>query len=430
MVLWNDKVLTNSCSTLYFTLSEVFYLSSRDCGISFCPRSLAEVFRWQEFRVQCNCRDRDLGNWTSQHSHINTSTFLNRIQRLAEILLTGLKWRDPLEGWKTVLASTLSQGIDRSPGMCLAVRQKRPIQRLTPCQRTLMRLASLFTVTKKSDEKKMKTIVFLGSLFYLVSNSDAKTFKMGTLVPFSGSWRGGPKMASAILIAMDKVNNDPYWLQGHNLSYVMKDSRCEAEASIISVIDLYTLEDPIVDVYIGPGCSTGCLPSAFIAAHWNIPMISWGCSATDLSDKATYPYFVRTTGTFTGAGDLMRALMERYNWKRLGIMATTDIFFSGTANRAKVKLEEDGKFLVPFFGSFDPGSTDRNKLKSMVISMASKARGGCHNFLSQQDTDRSATRARSSRILIKTDSVQSSSNTCKNYLLKIYSQHGNFLNAI
>ena len=32
--------------------------------------------------------------------------------------------------------------------------------------------------------------------------------------------------------------------------------------------------------------------------------------------------------------------------------------------------------------------------------------------------------------LFKTDSVQSSSNTCKNFLLKIYSQHGNFLNAI
>ena len=34
------------------------------------------------------------------------------------------------------------------------------------------------------------------------------------------------------------------------------------------------------------------------------------------------------------------------------------------------------------------------------------------------------------RMLVKTDSVQSSSSTCKNYLLKIYSQHGNFLNAI
>jgi len=33
-------------------------------------------------------------------------------------------------------------------------------------------------------------------------------------------------------------------------------------------------------------------------------------------------------------------------------------------------------------------------------------------------------------LLLKTDSVKSSSNTCKNYVLKIYSQHGNFLNAI
>ena len=29
---------------------------------------------------------------------------------------------------------------------------------------------------------------------------------------------------------------------------------------------------------------------------------------------------------------------------------------------------------------------------------------------------------------LKTDSVQNSSNTCKNFLLKIHSQHGNFLN--
>ena len=31
---------------------------------------------------------------------------------------------------------------------------------------------------------------------------------------------------------------------------------------------------------------------------------------------------------------------------------------------------------------------------------------------------------------VKTDSVQSSCNKCKNYLLKVYLQHGNFLNAI
>ena len=34
------------------------------------------------------------------------------------------------------------------------------------------------------------------------------------------------------------------------------------------------------------------------------------------------------------------------------------------------------------------------------------------------------------RMRVKTDFVQSSSNTCKNYVLKIYSQHVNFLDAI
>ena len=33
-------------------------------------------------------------------------------------------------------------------------------------------------------------------------------------------------------------------------------------------------------------------------------------------------------------------------------------------------------------------------------------------------------------VVLEMDSIQSSSNTCKDYLLKIYSQHGNFLNAI
>ncbi|XP_068752048.1 atrial natriuretic peptide receptor 1-like [Montipora capricornis] len=220
----------------------------------------------------------------------------------------------------------------------------------------------------------MKTLLLLGSLFYLVHSSEAKTFKMGMIIPFTGAWPGGQKMASALLIAMDKVNDDPYWLQGHNLSYGLKDGRCEAKASLESIVDFYVNEDPKVDVYIGPGCSTGCLPGAFIAAHWDIPMISWGCGATSLSDKTSYPYFVRTTGTFTGVGDLMRAFMEHYKWKRVGIMASTDIFFSTTANSAKVKLEEDGKFLVPFFGSFDYGNTDDAKLRSMVSSMATKSR--------------------------------------------------------
>ena len=227
----------------------------------------------------------------------------------------------------------------------------------------------------RSNETRMKASPLLVSLLCLLCLSHGRDIKMGIFLPFTGSWPGGPKMASAILIAMDKVNNDTSWLQGHKLTYVLKDSKCEAKSSLAILVDYYTVETPKVDVYIGPGCSVACVPGAYIAAHWNIPMISWGCTASVLSDKTLYPYFVRTAGTYTGLGELLRAFLTQYKWDRIGIMASTETVFSEIGNTAKVTLEKDEKFQVPFFGSFDPGATDLYKLKSMVRSMATKARG-------------------------------------------------------
>ena len=243
---------------------------------------------------------------------------------------------------------------------------------------------SLFFFSRniRSNETRMKASLLLGSVLCLFCLSHVKAIetgkrdiKMGIFIPFTGSWPGGPKMASSILIAMDKVNNDTYWLQGHKLTYVLKDSRCEAKSALAILVDYYTVENPKVDVFIGPGCSVGCIPGAYIAAHWNIPMISWGCSASVLSDKTLYPDFVRTAGTYAGLGELLAAFLTQYKWDRIGIMASTQTVQSETGSTAKVTLEKDGKFLVPFFGSFDPGATDANKLKSMVRSMATKARG-------------------------------------------------------
>ena len=56
------------------------------------------------------------------------------------------------------------------------------------------------------------------------------------------------------------------------------------------------------------------------------------------------------------------------------------------------------------------------------------SRGNYYKFESQQKTqielflDRISASQSKALVLLKTDSVQSSSNTCKNYLLKIYSQ--------
>lgn len=245
----------------------------------------------------------------------------------------------------------------------------------------------LFSRNTRSNETRMKASLLLGSVLCLFRLSHARDFKMGIFLPFTGSWPGGAKMASAILIAMDKVNNDTYWLQGHNLTYVVKDSKCEANSSLTILADYYIVETPKVDVYIGPGCSVACIPGAFLAAHWNIPMISWGCAASVLSDKTKYPYFVRTAGTYHGLGYLLGALFTQYKWDRIGIMVSTETLFSETGNTAKVTLEKHYNLLVPFFGSFDPGTIDLHKLKSMVSSMATKAHGKAFDLRVTKKTD-------------------------------------------
>lgn len=230
----------------------------------------------------------------------------------------------------------------------------------------------------------MKTSLLLGSVLCLCL-SHARDIKLGIFLPVTGSWVGGPYMASAILLAIDKVNNDIYLLKGHNLTYVVRDSKCDAKRSLAILIDYYQ-ETPRVDVYIGPGCSEACIPGAYIAEHWNIPMISWGCTASALSDRTLYPYFVRTVGTFAELGIILRFFLAQHKWDRLGIMTTTEAIFSATGNSVKVTLEKDGKFLVPFFGSFATGASDF-KLKSMIKSMASKARGKSSDLWKTKKTD-------------------------------------------
>ena len=229
----------------------------------------------------------------------------------------------------------------------------------------------------------MKASLFLASILCVVYLSYERDIKMGIFLPFTGAWQGGSQMASAILIARDLVNNDPYFLQGHNLTYVLKDSKCESKRSLEILVDYYTLEVPTIDVYIGPGCSVGCIPAAYIAAHWNRPMVSWGCTASVLSDKKKYPYFVRTAGTHGGLGELLKILMEYFKWNRLGIMTSTETIYSELGSTAKVVLESNSSVTVPFFGSFDPTSTESYKLRSMLSTMASKTHSKCyiHIFL-------------------------------------------------
>lgn len=212
--------------------------------------------------------------------------------------------------------------------------------------------------------------------FAFVLAVQAREIKMGINVPFTGVWPGGPNMASAILIALDTINNKSDLLKPHTLTYAMRDSRCEAKSTIANLLHMYVEEDPPVDAYIGPGCSQGCIPGGHIALEWNLPMVAWGCSESSLSDKELYPNFVRTVGTYNLIGDLMKAFLSVYKWDRIALMCSTESLWSAMCNRVKVTMEAgNSTYKVPYFGSFDVTTVADSTLQAMFTAASKLAHG-------------------------------------------------------
>lgn len=209
----------------------------------------------------------------------------------------------------------------------------------------------------------------------------SKEIRLGAMIPWTGTWPGGPRMASAIIIAIDEVKKRNI-LPGYNITYLWRDTKCQAGPTLNAVAD-FCSSKPRVDAFIGSACSIGCVPSAHLAAHWNIPICSYGCNDDTLSDKNTYPTFARTVSSISKAtGVIFVHLMQRYKWDRVAMLATTETMYAQVAIGAKEVIETEGKdgkseYKVSYFQSFTPSVMTDSRYKMMLKSARERAHGEC-----------------------------------------------------
>ena len=102
----------------------------------------------------------------------------------------------------------------------------------------------------------------------------AETIRFALLLPMSGSWRGGPQIAGAAALAVEKVNADATLLPGRRLEYSWADSGCSAKQGLAAMGELAT-RARVPDALIGPGCSAACEVTSYLAGGRNIPQISY-----------------------------------------------------------------------------------------------------------------------------------------------------------
>ena len=235
---------------------------------------------------------------------------------------------------------------------------------------------------KPYDVFKATLLISLFANWMCSLTNTTKEIKLGVSIPWSGTnWDAGPRFASGILIALDRINNDPYFLPGLNLTFEWKDSKCEESASLTAAVDLFAKTTPTVHALIGPACSGGCKAVAYLANHWNLPIISYGCGSEEFSDKKSFPTFARTVGVYSKSGDIIVSLMKWYKWDRIAILTSTSFLWASITDGVRTDVEKNG-MKISFYQNFNEETVTDAQLENLFTKASKKAHGRFSKFSS------------------------------------------------
>lgn len=133
---------------------------------------------------------------------------------------------------------------------------------------------------------------------YNVWGQPKQNITIAALAPMTGEWDVGRTTAAAMPIAVEDINNDPSILPNHRLQFVFGNTNCSPNTALPLVMNFWAQQKRGVDAFIGGGCNRVCEYISLLAGKWNLPVISWGCMSAHLSNRNTFPTFVRTVGEF------------------------------------------------------------------------------------------------------------------------------------
>ncbi|CAD5124055.1 DgyrCDS12359 [Dimorphilus gyrociliatus] len=195
----------------------------------------------------------------------------------------------------------------------------------------------------------------LGYTLFLWPLVLTKDINLGILLPFSGPEKDiGQSIAGASRIAIDKINSDKNLLPDREIKFFWTDTACSAGQGLYKVVDMWFKYGKNLHALIGGYCDAVCEPVGLLASHWNLPLISYGCSSSSLSNKNSYPTVCRTVGPFSKLSPMLVAVAQYFNWRRIAIISSTENVWQLTSFQIKVELEASGVH-IPVFHSFDPG---------------------------------------------------------------------------
>ena len=171
-------------------------------------------------------------------------------------------------------------------------------------------------------------------------------------IPFNPSWRGGPAIVPAALVAKQLINNRSDILGDYRIEFIIHDSGCNQTSKAVNgfIRSLFYSNKSVVGI-IGGACSEATRAIAPLVPDERVSLIQIAPSATspDFTNTTHYPNTFRPIVSALGVVDTYIEIIRRMNYRHVGALFEADRPFQTTVyTRFRDKVLKQGIRLTAF----------------------------------------------------------------------------------
>ncbi|XP_055935780.1 guanylate cyclase 32E-like [Argiope bruennichi] len=233
-------------------------------------------------------------------------------------------------------------------------------------------VVSLFLSLVAGELHPHRTVVDLRRMHANYGKHALDPNKPNITIGFLSSFKElGKLICGAIPLAVDMVNADSELLPSHNLKFIAYDSGEPNTA--VTIKKMTQMKEEGVVAFIGPDHS--CVSEALVAAAWNMPMITYKCSDSKVSEKTIFSTFARTLPPSSKVSKSLIALLKDFEWNQL-VLLVSDNPSEKQIAEALIHLAQknDITIIETFYLPGDYLTKDNTTLKEIVMQTYKRTR--------------------------------------------------------
>ena len=191
--------------------------------------------------------------------------------------------------------------------------------------------------------------------------------------PLNPSWKGGPAVVPAAILAKELINEREDILRDYRLEFIIHDSGCNQTSKAVDgfIRSLFYSNKRIVGI-IGGACSEATRAIAPLVPDERVSLIQIAPSATspDFTNTTHYPNTFRPIVSALGVVDTYIEILRRMNYRHVGALYEADRPFQTNVYTRFLEEALIEEVKVTAFGLFDrqiPVSEFHSKLKVIFV---------------------------------------------------------------